>query len=197
MARGRRPVHDERGGGRVDPVAPPLVARAREAAERLGFEKSSRDEDGLLLHVLAARRGIERVAEIGTGAGVSTAWLAAALVPGTPLYTAEADAALAAAAARLFDADPDVHVFAGDWRFVLPPHAPFDLIFVDGGRAKDDPDAVLGLAAPGATLVLDDFSADWPGPDPRRERWLTHPRVTAIELGTGGNATAIVGVVRR
>ncbi len=45
--------------------------------------------------------------------------------------------------------------------------------------------------------MLDDFSADWPGPDPRRERWLTHPRVTAIELGTGGNATAIVGVVRR
>ena len=79
-----------------------------------------------------------------------------------PLYTAEQDDALAAAAAALFADDPDVHVLRGDWLDTLPPHAPFDLLFVDGGGAKDDPDAVLGLAAPGATIVMDDFSADWP-----------------------------------
>jgi len=45
--------------------------------------------------------------------------------------------------------------------------------------------------------VLDDFSADWPRPDERRERWLAHPRVTAVELGTGQDRTAIVAVVRR
>ena len=176
---------------------PPLVARARETAERLGFAQSCRDEDGRLLHVLAGRRGIERVAEIGTGVGVGTAWLAAAVAPGTPVYTAEPDEACAREAARLFAEDPDVHVLAGDWRAVLPPHAPFDLIFVDGGHAKDDPDAVLGLATPGATLVLDDFSGDWPGPDSRRERWLVHPRVTTVELGTGGNARVLLAVVRR
>jgi predicted O-methyltransferase YrrM len=66
-------------------IVPPLVARAREAAAERGFEKSCRDEDGMLLHVLAARRGIARVAEIGTGTGAGTAWLAAALAPGTPL----------------------------------------------------------------------------------------------------------------
>ena len=60
VARGRRPVHDERRGGRVDPVAPPLVARAREAAERLGFEKS------------CARRGRAPAARPGRrGAGSS------------------------------------------------------------------------------------------------------------------------------
>lgn len=85
----------------------------------------------------------------------------------------------------------------GDRCSLLPPHAPFDLVFVDGGHAKDDPDAVLGMAAPGATLVLDDVSADWEGPDPRRDRWLQHPRVTTVELGTGGNARVLVAVVRR
>jgi predicted O-methyltransferase YrrM len=176
---------------------PPLVVRARMAALELGFGRSCRDEDGLLLHVLAGRRGIERVAEIGTGAGVGTAWLAAALPPGVPLYTAERNATLAAAAGALFAEDPDVHVLEGDWRSVLPPHAPFDLVFVDGGDAKDDLDAVLGIAVPGATLVLDDFSASRVGPDLRRVRWLTDLRLAAVELGTGGESQAIVAVVRR
>lgn len=176
---------------------PPLVGRARAAAAELGFEKSCRDEDGWLLHVLAGRRGIERVAEIGTGTGVGTAWLASALLPGTPLFTAESEPVLAQAAAAIFADDPDVHVLPGDWREVLPPRAPFDLIFVDGGRAKDDPDAVLGLAAPGATLVMDDFSADWQGSDARRERWLSHPRVVVVELGTGVNDRSLVALVRR
>lgn len=56
-------------------IVPPLVARAKEAAAALGFEKSCRDEDGMLLHVLAGRRGLERVAEIGTGTGVGVAVL--------------------------------------------------------------------------------------------------------------------------
>jgi predicted O-methyltransferase YrrM len=176
---------------------PPLVGRARAAAAELGFEKSCRDGDGMLLHVLAGRRGVERVAEIGTGTGVGTAWLASALPPGTPLFTAESEPVLAQSAAALFVDDPDVHVLEGDWREVLPPRAPFDLIFVDGGHAKDSPDAVLGLAAPGATIVMDDFSADWDGPDRRRERWFKHSRVAVVELGTGGNGRVLVAVVRR
>jgi hypothetical protein len=44
---------------------------------------------------------------------------------------------------------------------------------------------------------MDDFSADWKGVDPRRERWLAHPRVAATVIGTGGNARGIVAVVRR
>ncbi len=178
-------------------VLPPLVARAKAAAEELGFARSCRDEDGLLLHVLAGRRGVERVAEIGTGTGVGTAWIASALPPGVPLVSAELDPRLARAAAELFGPDPDVRVVVGDWRDALPDHAPFDLIFVDGGDAKDDPDAVLRLAAPRATIVMDDFSADWPGPDSRRDRWFGHPGLACVELGTGGNARAIVAVVRR
>ena len=178
-------------------IVPALVGRARAAAADLGFERSCRDEDGRLLHVLAGRRGIERVAEVGTGTGVGTAWLASALPPGVPLFSAEIDPRLAQAAAELFADDPDVHVLTGDWRLALLPHAPFDLLFADGGGAKDDPDAVLGLAAPGATIVMDDFSADRKRPDPRREGWLTHPRLAAVEIGTGQTAQVIVAVVRR
>jgi predicted O-methyltransferase YrrM len=178
-------------------MVPPLVARAQAAARALGFEASCRDEDGMLLHVLAARRGVERVAEIGTGAGVGTAWIASGLPPGVVLCTAERVPAHAAAARALFADDPDVRVLEGDWRSVLPPHAPFDLIFVDGAGAKDDPGGVLGLAAPGATIVLDDFTAGRPGHDARRERWLGHPRLAAVEVGTGGAARAVIATVQR
>ena len=135
--------------------------------------------------------------EIGTGAGVGTAWLASALPPGVALVTAERDERLARAVAELFADDQDVDVLEGDWRERLSPHAPFDLVFVDAGDAKDDPDAVLALASPGATIVLDDFSAGWEGVDPRRDRWLRHPLLVAVELGTGEGARAIVAVVRR
>lgn len=176
---------------------PPLVLRARAAAVELGLEDSSRDEDGRLLHVLAARRGVARAAEIGTGAGVSTAWIASALVPGVPLFTTESDPRRASAARKLFADDPDVHVLEGDWRRVLPPEAPFDLVVVAGGRAADDLDAVLGIAAPGTTLVIDDLSTDRVGLDARRALWLGDPRVVAVEVGTGGHGGAIVAVVRR
>jgi predicted O-methyltransferase YrrM len=175
---------------------PPLVARAKAAAAALGFEQSCRDEDGMVVHVLAARRGIERVAEIGTGTGVGTAWLASALAPGVLLVTAERSGRFAEAGAELFADDPDV-VLHGDWREVLPTHAPFDLIVVDGDGSKDDLDAVLALAVPGATIVVDDFSADRQRPHPRREGWLAHPRLVAVEIGTGDTARAIVAVVRR
>jgi len=56
---------------------------------------------------------------------------------------------------------------------------------------------MLALAVPGATVVLDDFSADCDGPDPRRERWLGHERLSAAVVGTGGSGQAIVATVRR
>ena len=77
---------------------PPLVARAQALAATLGFEKSCLPEDGALLHVLAARRGITRAAEIGTGAGVGSAWIVSALPPETPFFSAEPDPVLAARA---------------------------------------------------------------------------------------------------
>jgi predicted O-methyltransferase YrrM len=178
-------------------TVPPLVARAKVAAGALGLEMGCRDEDGMLLHVLAGRRGVERVAEIGTGTGVGTAWLASALPPGIPLVTVQLEQRFAGVAAELFAADPDVDVLHGDWREVLPAHAPFDLLVVHAGRARGDPDAVLALAAPGATIVLDDFSSGRQQPASCRETWLAHPRLAAVEIGTGQTASVIVSVLRR
>ena len=158
---------------------PPLVERA----ESLGFERSCEPEVGWLLHVLAAQRGRGRVGEIGTGAGVGTAWLASALRPGAPLYTVQLGLQ---GRAGLFD------VLHGDRR-ELEAEAPFDLLFVDAAPAKADPETI-GLLAPGGTAVLDDLTPGYADPDPVRELWLGHPYLVAAELVVAPEAAVIVAV---
>jgi predicted O-methyltransferase YrrM len=172
------------------------VTKALGFAGAHGFEKSCEAEDGALLHVLAARRGIGRAAEIGTGAGVGSAWIVSALPPATPFFTTETDPELAAAVAVFYADDPNVTVLAGSWRETLPPEAPFDLLFVDANDAKDDVDATIGLLAPGGTAVLDDFWLDPAIPDKRRDGWLRHPLLTTVELWVTPQRRALVTVRR-
>lgn len=112
-----------------------------------------------------------------------------------PLYTAEADSERAKLAAELFAEDGDVHVLHGDWRETLPPHAPFDLLFVDA-KPKDDPEPFLRLVVPGGTIVIDDLT---PGrsPDPLRDAWLGHRGLLAVELAVSPAEAVIVAVTRR
>lgn len=180
-------------------MVPPLVERALALTEGLGFERSCTEEVGRLLHVLAASRGRERVAEIGTGTCVGAAWIVSALAPQTPFFTAELDAERAAAAAALFADDANVHVLAGDWRELLPPEAPFDLVFFDAdkqARPREDGELVLGLLAPGGIAVLDDLTPGRPGPDPVRDFWLGRPDLVAVELLTTPENATIVGTRR-
>ena len=175
---------------------PPLVTRALALAGSSGIENSCRPEDGALLHVLAARRGISRAAEIGTGAGVGAAWIVSALPPQTPFFTAEIDPDRARNALELYTGDPNVMVLVGPWRRTLAPEAPFDFLFVAADDAKDDPEATIGLLAPGGTAVLSDFWCDPALPDPRREAWLQYPLLTTIELWVTCDRRALVSVRR-
>lgn len=174
---------------------PPLVLRAQALAKSGGFRLSSDPEVGALLHVLASSRGRLRVAEIGTGCGVGSAWIVSALAPEIPFFTAELDPDRAAAVRELFAGDENVHVLTGDWRETLPAEAPFDLLFVDGGKAKWHGEDVVSLLAPGGIAVIDDLT---PGrdADPVRAFWLHDPRLTSIEILTTPASAAIVAARR-
>jgi predicted O-methyltransferase YrrM len=78
---------------------------------------------------------------------------------------------------------------------MMPPQAPFDLLFLDSGKQhpKIDGDEVVGLLAPGATIVMDDLTPRRPGPDPVCEFWLNHREIAALEILTTPATTAIVG----
>ena len=177
---------------------PPLVQGALALERELGFERSCIREVGLLLHVLAAQRGRTRVGELGTGCGVGAAWIVSALPPTVPFVTVELDETRARAAAELFSDDENVTVLHGDWHALMPPEAPFDLLFLDSGKQHPEVDGedVIGLLSPGATIVMDDLTPGRPGPDLVREFWLNHPEIAALEILTTPTTTAIVGTRR-
>jgi predicted O-methyltransferase YrrM len=151
---------------------------------------SSIPEVRALLRVLAAGR---RAAEIGTAFGEGARAIAKTA---ESLVTVELDAAradIARAALAGLDSVTTVH---GDWREVLPPLAPFELVFVDGGgqETKTDP-GVLDLGARGTIFVLDDLTPGYPGPDSVRDLWLGSDRLAAVEILTTTTTAAIVATL--
>ena len=176
-------------------MLPPLVERAIALSERAGFTQSCSPETGRLLQVLAAQRGRTRVAEIGTGCAVGSAWILSALDPEVPFVTVELDGPRAADAAELLAGDENATVLVGDWQEVLPAQAPFDLLFADGGKSKYR-EQLLGLLAPGGTLFMDDLTPGYTGRDPVRELWLGHPRLLAAELRISPREAVILGALQ-
>jgi predicted O-methyltransferase YrrM len=175
------------------------------------FERSSIPEVGRLLGVLAASRPRGRLAEIGTGTGVGAAWVASSMGPEASFVTVEADSERAAACERLFADQPHVRVLHGDWHEVLPPEAPFDLLFFDGGGWKRSPPAqmraeserALELVAAGGVVVMDNLTPEhlWPAdgpawPDELREYWLGSDALAATEGLTTEDSSAILAVKR-
>ena len=179
---------------------PQLVGRALALARRSRFDRSCTAGVGRLLAVLAGTvRGGGTVGEIGTGCGVGTAWMASALAPDATLVSVELDPARAEAARDLFGPVRGVRVLRGDWHELLA-HGPFDLLFADGGGAKErEPRALVGALRPGGMVFLDDLTPrelwpeEWSGKrDLVREYWLNEPDVAATEIRTGPTEAAII-----
>ncbi|KHL19022.1 putative O-methyltransferase YrrM [Mumia flava] len=176
---------------------PPLVGRALDLSRRKGFITATRHETGRLLAALAASK-TGTLAELGTGCGVGSAWLASGVGKGTRIVSAELDPALAEAVQDLFAECGSVEVTAGDWS-ALEQYAPFSLLFVDVRDVKRSVDLVADLTEPGGIAVLDDFtpSQTWPPiyegrVDTVREQWLTDERFVAVEVMVAPDASVIL-----
>jgi predicted O-methyltransferase YrrM len=150
---------------------------------------SSIPEVQALLRVLAAGR---RCAEVGTAFGEGAAAMSDTAAS---LVTVEIDEERAAIARERLHGRENVELLLGDWRDLLPPRAPFELLFFDGGRFASAADAI-DLVAAGGLLVKDDLTPDWPGPDPVRELLFGHPELLAVEILTTSQTAAVVAVKR-
>lgn len=181
---------------------PALVQRAVAMARQLDFPltrqeaagsrpSASLPEVGRFLAVLAAGCPGGRIAELGTGVGIGSAWISSAMPADCSLITAELDPARAAAAREVLSGDPRVQVLTGDALQLLPPLAPFDLIFSDGGiRAPGDFTTVVSMLKPCGRIVSDDVTpklalpADSPfrDADPKRTLFASDDRLVWTEV---------------
>lgn len=180
---------------------PDIVRTALALSGEQGFLRSSRNETGRLLAALAASRS-GTLAELGTGCGVGTAWLAAGIHDHARVVTVEIEPALAEKVRDIFTDQSAVEVIAGDWT-TLATYAPFSLLFVDVRDAKESPDSVADLIEPGGMVVLDDFTpcTTWPPifegrVDVLRETWLTDERFTAVEVMVASDTSVILATRR-
>ncbi|WP_433048883.1 O-methyltransferase [Dactylosporangium sp. CS-033363] len=182
-----------------------LIDTAHARAEANGFGQSCEPEVGRLLAVLAAALPSgARVLEIGTGAGVGTAWIADGLRPRTDVtvVSIESDPATAALAAT-GDWPAFVHLRVADaLEYLAAESGGFDLIFADAFGGKiEGLDRTLAKLNPRGTLVVDDMTPveGWPEDfrakqDGVRRALLTDPRLVATELACGSGV--IIGVRR-
>jgi predicted O-methyltransferase YrrM len=186
------------------PQAPPLVTSAIALARRLGFALTREEAGpgpanpsaslpgvGQFLAVLAAGCHGGRIAEIGTGTGIGSAWMISAMPQDCTLVTVEIDPERAAASAALFEADRRVTVLAGDAAELIPPLAPFDLLFADGGwRDPAGLASLVDLIRVGGQLVMDDVTpgavrsagSTPEGGDVKRELFFGDQRLTSAEV---------------
>jgi predicted O-methyltransferase YrrM len=163
---------------------------------------------GKLLYVLAKSSGARRILEVGTLGGYSTIWLARALPAGGSVVTLEIDQHHAEVArANLERAGVAVRVevrvgAALDSLAALAKEqsAPFDFVFIDADKEHnaDYVQAAIGLARPGALIVvdnvvregrvLDDSSSDASVRGTRRlnDMLANEPRLEATAIQTVG-----------
>jgi predicted O-methyltransferase YrrM len=175
---------------------PPLVQQAYAVARRIGFPLTSEESvgtgfacqpgTGRFLAMLAA--GCSRIGELGTGAGIGTAWMASAMPAECTLITAEIDEHRANAARELFADDPRVTVVTGDSFSTISLGGPYDLLFSDGGGGQAD---LVDLLTIGGRVVMDDVTPTTLLPDdspfrqaydPKREFFFANPRLVSTEV---------------
>jgi demethylmenaquinone methyltransferase/2-methoxy-6-polyprenyl-1,4-benzoquinol methylase len=150
---------------------------------------------GQLLAVLAAHLPAgAKVAELGTGAGVGTAWIASGLLQRTDVTvtTIENDPETAALAAR-GDWPSFVNLRCGEVLGMLAEGGQYELIFADAPDGKwHGLDQTIAALGPRGMLVVDDMTPmpSWPASqqtaqDQVRHALLRAPQLITVKLAHG------------
>jgi predicted O-methyltransferase YrrM len=183
---------------------PALVAAAIGRARSAGFPFSCDPDVGRLLAAVAAHLPDgARALELGTGAGVGTAWIVSGLLPRTSVsvITVEKDPQTAALAAQ-GEWPGFVDLRCADALDALTGLGTFDLIFADARGGKwEGRDRTIAALNPRGLLVVDDMTPTPQWTDEQharqaetREALLTSPLLTSAELSC---ASGVILCTRR
>jgi predicted O-methyltransferase YrrM len=146
------------------PAALPAILARTEA---LAFSMPSELRTGAMLRGLAAPKLGGRLLELGTGTGLSTAWLLDGMDRDARLISVDVDPELQAVACENLGGDARLEIVTADAAVFVRQQrsATFDLIFADAMIGKYELlDEALALLRPGGLYVIDDMvpQANWP-----------------------------------
>jgi predicted O-methyltransferase YrrM len=146
------------------PAALPAIL---ERTEALAFPMPSEPRTGAMLRVLAASKPGGCLLELGTGTGLSTAWLLDGMDRDATLTSVDVDPGPQAVARKILGGDPRLEIVTMDAAVFLRQQSreTFDLIFADAMPGKYEClDEALVLLRPGGLYVIDDMlpQTSWP-----------------------------------
>ena len=146
---------------------PSGVAAIWAGTKASGFAMASEPLAGSLLRTLAASKPGGRFLELGSGTGLSTAWILDGMDSRSTLVTVDNDEAVLAILKQTLGADPRLTVVCADGDECLASLAGqrFDFVFADTWAGKyRGLEAALALLEPGGLYVIDDMlpQPNWP-----------------------------------
>lgn len=146
---------------------PPQLSTLEAACAELGFTMPSERGVGALLRTLTASKPGGRFLELGTGVGLSLAWMLDGADAAATLTSLDDDADLIALVRAHLGDDARLTLICGDGGVWLEECSgpPFDLVFADTWPGKyTHLERALALVAPGGFYVVDDMreQPNWP-----------------------------------
>ena len=134
---------------------------------RIEFDQLSDTQLGLFLSTLCATKPNGRFLELGTGTGLSTAWMLHGMDSSSSLKTIDSDESLVQIAKRYLDDDQRVSFTVGKGEDLIVNTAPnsIDFIFADTWPGKYNHLAeTLSLLKNGGIYLIDDMlpQGNWP-----------------------------------
>lgn len=146
---------------------PAQLEKIEEATVESGFTMPSERKTGSLLKTLASSKPGGRFVELGTGTGLSTAWILSGMSEDATLDSVENDEDVLKIAHRYLGSDHRLTFHLADAKQFIKQAAPnsFDMVFADAWPGKYNLlDETLALLKMGGLYVIDDMSPqpNWP-----------------------------------
>lgn len=150
-----------------------------EATQNIGFDQLSDPQLGSLLSTLVASKPNSKILELGTGSGLSTAWILHGMDRNATLQTVDNDEALVNIAKHYLSHDTRVEFFVENGEDLILRTQPnsIDFIFADTWPGKyNHLEETLGLLKSGGIYLIDDMlpQENWPDGHSQKANALLH-----------------------
>ena len=171
----------------MDIQIPPILPELEKVCHDIGFTMPSDRDAGSLLRSLVASKPKGRFLELGTGVGLSLAWMVDGMDTGSTTIRIDNDLELTKLATKYFGNDKRVSLICQDGSVWIKEHLnqKFDLIFADAWPGKySELEETLNMLNPGGIYIIDDMNPqpNWPEGHQAKATHLTQYLLSRSDL---------------